>query len=225
MQMEWRAGSSAMRLGMVEDNRRLADELSDALTREGRFQMCWRAETLAAALGHLDDEVDVLLLDLGLPDGKGESLVKDFRIAQPRLRIVAHTVFDSERQVMAALRAGVDGYLLKGASIEQVEDSLRAAFEGGTPLSPAVARFLLRHVRNGDSQAASRSAEHPHLTPRERDVLEHLARGYSYRETAASLGIGTHTVAHHAKNLYSKLAANSCSEAVFEALRSGLIQL
>ena len=214
-----------MRLGIVEDNTRLADELAAALTRDGVFEVRWRADCLAAARAFLDDPVDVLLLDLGLPDGSGESLVQDFRRAQPALRIVAHTVFDSERQVMTALRAGVDGYLLKGASIDQVEDSLRAAFDGGTPLSPAVARFLLRHVRQGDRQAAADAAEQPHLTPRERDVLEHLARGYSYRETAESLGIGTHTVAHHAKNLYSKLAANSCSEAVFEALRSGLIRL
>jgi DNA-binding NarL/FixJ family response regulator len=214
-----------MRLGVIEDNQRLAEDLIAALSRSGRITLGWHAASLAAARKHLDDPVDVLLLDLGLPDGRGDSLVQSFRSAQPSIRIVAHTVFDSERQVMTALRAGVDGYLLKGASPEQVEESLQAARDGGTPLSPAVARYLLRRVRRDDEATTKPDSSQAQLTGRERDVLEHLARGYSYRETAESLGITTHTVAHHAKNLYSKLAANSCSEAVFEALRTGLIRL
>ncbi len=218
----------AARLGIVEDNDRLADDLIAALMPGGQFELGWRAASLAQARQHADQPVDLLLLDLGLPDGSGVELVDEFRCAQPGIRIVAHTVFDSERQVMLALQAGVDGYLLKGAAAVQVEEALSAALSGGTPLSPAVARYLLRRVRGeaADGAAAATEAEQPaQLTGRERDVLEHLARGYSYRETAESLGIRPHTVAHHAKNLYSKLAARSCSEAVFEAVRSGLIKL
>lgn len=213
-----------VRLGIVEDNDRLADDLLAALLPGGDFELGWRAASLAQARLHAADPVDLLLLDLGLPDGSGVELVADFRRLQPGLRIVAHTVFDSERQVMLALQAGVDGYLLKGAAAAQVEEALQAAMSGGTPLSPAVARYLLRRVR-GESRPSSEPEPAPLLTGRERDVLEHLARGYSYRETAESLGIRLHTVAHHAKNLYSKLAVHSCSEAVFEAARSGLIRL
>ena len=215
-----------LRLGIVEDHDRLVDDLVAALT-PAQFQLGWRAASLAQARQHLDDPVDLLLLDLGLPDGSGVALVEEFRRQQPAIRIVAHTVFDSERQVMLALQAGVDGYLLKGAAPAQVEENLQAAMAGGTPLSPAVARYLLRRVRGDAEQSRmpEQSEPPPSLTGRERDVLEHLARGYSYRETAESLGIRTHTVAHHAKNLYSKLAAHSCSEAVFEALRTGLTRL
>lgn len=215
-----------VRLGIVEDNDRLADDLLAALLPGGHFELGWRAASLAQARLHVAEAVDLLLLDLGLPDGSGVELVADFRRLQPGIRIVAHTVFDSERQVMLALQAGVDGYLLKGAAVAQVEEALQAAMSGGTPLSPAVARYLLRQLRGEAPRNAETDADaQPILTGRERDVLEHLARGYSYRETAESLGIRPHTVAHHAKNLYSKLAVHSCSEAVFEAARSGLIRL
>lgn len=220
-----------LRVAVVEDQSTVLDAVVDHLRASAGFEPAWTARNLASARACVDEPADVVLLDLGLPDGRGIELIPALRARRRPPAIVAFTVFDDEASVIEAIAAGVDGYVLKAASPEVLVDALRGAAAGESPISPAVAGFLLRRLRRDDAAArkapgaASRTDRLMALTARELEVLETLARGLSYREAAAKLGMSPATVAHHVKNLYPKLAASSRSEAVFRAVQEGLITL
>jgi DNA-binding NarL/FixJ family response regulator len=220
-----------VRVAVVEDDAAVATHLVGVLEAAASYRVAWIAGDLQQARRRLAQPFDVLLLDLGLPDGRGTDLVPSIRAAAPRASIVAFTVFDDESHVIEAIEAGVDGYALKDCRGDQLIEVLDSAMRGEAPISAAVAGYLLKRLRRAERTNAATPERSPPtpspeaLTPRERDVLELLARGLTYRETAQALGIGASTVAHHVRSLYPKLAANSRSEAVFNALRDGVITL
>ena len=176
---------------------------------------------------------DVLLLDLGLPDGRGTELLPLLRAPGRTCVVIAFTVFDDEANVTEAIAAGVDGYALKTVDAQVLFDTLDSATRGESPISPAVAGFLFKRLRRAERAAVAvpvPAGPGPELglmqlTSRERDVLEALARGVSYREAADTLGMSINTLSHHVKNLYPKLAATSRSEAIYHAVREGIIRL
>jgi DNA-binding NarL/FixJ family response regulator len=221
----------SVRVAILEDDPQVAQRLAELLGQTQQHRLVWLATDLQKARARLAETFDVLLLDLGLPDGRGTELIPLVRSAAPQARIVAFTVFDDETHVLEAIEAGVDGYALKNCSSEQLIEVLDGVMRGESPISSAVAGYLLKRLRRTERSNASpgheqsRGAGLMELTPRERDVLEMLARGLSYRETGQALGIGSSTVAHHVRSLYPKLAANSRSEAVFNAVRDGVIRL
>lgn len=217
---------------MLEDDPQVVHQITELLAGTMQHQLVWLATDLQAARAQLGQAFDVLLLDLGLPDGRGTELIPLVRDAAPEAYIVAFTVFDDESHVIEAIEAGVDGYALKNCSSEQLIEVLDGVMRGESPISAAVAGYLLKRVRRAERSRAAPPVQGRQpaptlmeLTPREREVLEMLARGLSYRETAQALGIGSNTVAHHVRSLYPKLAANSRSEAVFNAIRDGVIRL
>lgn len=219
-----------LRVAIVEDQPGVMAAIDACLRGAEDVCVVWTANSVEQARACLLTPVDVVLLDLGLPDGRGISLVPGLRARTPAPAIVAFTVFGDETSVVEAIAAGVDGYVLKTASSEVLLDAVRDAAAGESPISPAVAGYLLRRMRT--ETAAKPGANTPArgdrlmaLTARELEVLEALARGLSYREAAERLGISRGTVAHHVKNLYPKLAAGSRSEAVFRAVQEGLISL
>lgn len=216
-----------LRVAIVEDQAAVRDTLVACLRGVDGIEVAWAANSLADTRARLTAPADVVLLDLGLPDGRGTALVPLLRQCVPPPAIVAFTVFGDEASVVEAIAAGVDGYVLKTASAEVLVDAVRGAAAGESPISPAVAGYLLRRLRGGARDAGPLPPADPllALTPRELDVLQALARGLSYREVADRLGISPGTVAHHVKNLYPKLAAGSRSEAVFNAVQQGLITL
>ncbi|MCE3001995.1 MAG: response regulator transcription factor [Xanthomonadaceae bacterium] len=216
-----------LRVAIVEDQAAVRDTLVACLRDVDGIDVAWAANSLADARARLAAPTDVVLLDLGLPDGRGTALVPLLRQCVPPPAIVAFTVFGDEASVVEAIAAGVDGYVLKAASADVLVDAVRGAAAGESPISPAVAGYLLRRLRGTARDATPPPPVDPllALTPRELDVLQALARGLSYREVAVQLGISPGTVAHHVKNLYPKLAAGSRSEAVFRAVQQGLITL
>lgn len=138
------------------------------------------------------------------------------------------TVFADEAHVVAALEAGASGYLLKDGSAEYIADSITQMLAGGSPISTSIARYLLRRFRDTpDAAPDGKRGENdaPRLTARESDVLELVAKGFSYSEIGAALGMSVHTVTSHIKHIYRKLAVRSRGEAVFEASQLGLIKL
>jgi DNA-binding NarL/FixJ family response regulator len=165
----------------------------------------------------------VLLIDLALPDGNGVELIREARAKLPSIKIIVVSIFGDARSVVRAIEAGADGYLLKGAGEQQAEDAIRSVLGGGAPISPAVASHILARMRErGSSTRAELDAP---LTEKETAVLIDLAKGFRYKEVARLHGISPHTVADHVKSIYRKLAVNSRSEAVFEAVQAGLIKL
>jgi DNA-binding NarL/FixJ family response regulator len=229
------------KLAMVEDEIVSSDRVEQLLQTSWqehettRFHLAWHARSCAQAQNYIQqyaETPDVLLLDLGLPDGRGVDLIPNIRRRWPRCAIVAFTVFGDQSTVLEAIEAGVDGYLLKTTEADELLDTLISAVKGESPISSAVAGFLLRRLRKTQAQHAPSAEQKTDvrktimtLTTREHEVLESLARGYSYRETARRLGMSQHTVSHHVKNLYPKLVSTSRSEAVFRALQEGIIKL
>jgi DNA-binding NarL/FixJ family response regulator len=221
----------SIRIAIVEDDPAVQRGLVATLAQAPGYALSWLCADLASARRRLHEPFELMLLDLGLPDGRGIDLLPDLRGARPQARVVAFTVFDDEAHVLEAVEAGVDGYALKTVDVESLVDTLDSAMRGESPISPVVAGFLLRRLRRSERRASGTQASAAPidrvmaLTPRERSVLEALARGLSYREAAASIGMGVNTLSHHVKNLYPKLAANSRTEAVCHALREGIIRL
>jgi DNA-binding NarL/FixJ family response regulator len=180
------------------------------------------APTLAAARQQLDagPAPDLALVDLGLPDGDGTELIRLLVGRHPSCQVVVTTLFGDDGHVFPALRAGAHGYLLK----DQPEDRLGAALDGilrgEPPLSPTIARRLLREF---NTPPAPQADTHP-LTDREREVLILVSKGCRLPELVERLAISRHTVSDHLKNIYRKLKVNSRAEAALEAARLGLVR-
>lgn len=159
---------------------------------------------------------DLALLDLGLPDGSGIELVREF--AGGRAQIVITTIFDDDEHLFEALRAGANGYLLKDEPTETLVELLQGIGEGRPPLSSSVARRILHFFR-----PVAAAASTP-LSPRETEVLTLIARGYTVRDVADALGMSYNTAAGHLKSIYHKLAVNSRAEAAMEAVKLGIVR-
>ncbi|MCB1613496.1 MAG: response regulator transcription factor [Lysobacterales bacterium] len=214
--------SEVQSVAMVEDNLAVCEAVSAIIDASSEFRLAWMAHDLASARRKLLLGADVLMLDLGLPDGRGVDLLPQLRkLAKPPV-VVVFTLLGDEASVVEAISEGVDGYVLKNADPSSLLDTLRLAAAGESPISPAVAGYLLRRLRQSERAPAPVNRLMA-LTARERDVLEALARGLSYRDVATRLGMKPNTVAHHVRNLYPKLAATSRSEAVFRAVQDGIL--
>lgn len=175
------------------------------------------ASTLAEGRQRLRNEggYDLALVDLGLPDGDGTELVREF--GRQRTQIVITTIFDDDDHLFGALRAGASGYLLKDEPPEVLVDLLCGIGSGRPPLSASIARRMLNFFR---PPSPSRTL----LSPRETDVLTLVARGYTVRDVANTLGMSYNTAAGHLKSIYHKLSVNSRAEAAMEAVRLGVVR-
>ena len=171
---------------------------------------------------------DVLLTDLDLPDGSGLELIRLVRARGAGTQSMVITVFGDEQHVVAAIEAGALGYLLKDATAESIGRSILELIEGGSPMSPPVARYLLQRFAKTPQPAhvqAAATTGAAELSPREREVLTYIVKGFSYAEIARLLGLSTHTVATHVRRIYGKLEVHSRGEAVYEALATGLVKM
>ena len=170
---------------------------------------------------------DVYLVDLGLPDFSGLLLLPEISQQHPDANAMVISIFDDDKHVMAAIEAGATGYLLKDSDSRDVGDALRELHAGGSPLSPLIARTVLRLFREDRLHPPVDTRPEPMpsrgLTERETEVLRQLETGLAFREIAGALGISSHTVAQHVRNIYKKLAVRSRGKAVYEATKLGLL--
>ncbi len=173
-----------------------------------------------AALVALGQAPDLALIDLGLPDGSGLRLIEALQRDGAGTLCIVSTVFDDDAHVFPALRAGAEGYVLKDLPAGELARMLRGILDGQPPLSPSIARRLLRQFQPA-SPAPALQAEP--LTARETEVLQLIAKGYTVQQTAAALGLSPHTASGYVKDIYRKLSINSRAEATLEAARLGLV--
>ncbi|MGH1359702.1 MAG: LuxR C-terminal-related transcriptional regulator [Burkholderiaceae bacterium] len=238
---------ATIRVAIVEDDPHIRSYLGTSVEQEPDFELVGAADSVASGMLLLASQPDVLLVDLGLPDGCGLDLVKAASKECPDTEVAAITTFGDESHVLGALEAGATGYLLKDGTVDIILASIRELYAGGSPISPSIARHLLRRLREPSNpkptepEVGSRRSEFVArepaagadsaarsvalLTPRETTVLQQIAKGYSYDEISTALGISVHTVTTHIKHIYRKLAVRSRGEAVFEAMQLGLIKL
>lgn len=210
---------------LVEDDPNTRDRLAAAIVAHPELSLQAAVGSCAAARRELARATPaVLLTDLGLPDGDGTELIRALRGQGLATLPMVITVFGDEKHVVAAIEAGALGYLLKDGSPEYVGRSILELLAGGSPVSPAIARYLLR--RFGSLPAASApSDEPPRLTDRESETLRLIMKGFSYAEAGAVMGVAESTVTSHVRSIYRKLEVHSRSEAVYEALQLGLVKL
>jgi DNA-binding NarL/FixJ family response regulator len=170
---------------------------------------------------------DVLLVDLGLQDISGLEVIGFVAARYPDCNILVVSIFGDEEHVLPALEAGARGFLLKGALTRDITLDIRELSNGGSPLSPIIARQVLKRLRPAADAAvgAANGGEDAKdtLTSREVEILRMIARGFSYAETAELLAISVQTVHTHLKRIYRKLAVHSKTEAVFEADQRNLL--
>lgn len=159
---------------------------------------------------------DIALVDLGLPDGSGIELIEDILRHSPATLCVVASIYNDDRHIFPALRAGARGYLLKDQPVAAIVAALTGIHAGQPPLSPAIARRMLSFFQPAQTIPA------PVLTERETDVLRFIAKGMTQPETARLLGISVHTVAGYVKDLYRKLNVSSRAEAALVARDIGL---
>lgn len=178
------------------------------------------AEDVASGRAALQSPPPLVLCDLGLPDGSGMQLIEMLVRDAPQTQVVVTTVFDDDAHLFPALRAGAHGYLLKDATVESIAELLRGIVDGQPPLSPSIARRVLRHFQ---APAPATTTSDSPLTARERDVLKLIAKGLTVIDTATALQLTRHTVAGYVKDIYRKLQINSRAEATLEATRRGLV--
>lgn len=213
------------RVIVVEDDDRLRDYALQVLAAAGEIEVIGQAANLADGLALADLKPDLALLDLGLPDGSGIDLIEAIRTSNPACRILVFTVFEDRTSVLGTLKAGADGYILKDTSAEALLAHARATLAGETPISARAASHLLSLVRDEPVVEEPAAAGAPHLSTRERELLEYLARGVSRKEAARIMGISPYTVAEYVQSIYRKLQVKSRGEAVYEAIQARLIRL
>ncbi|PRB84496.1 response regulator transcription factor [Pseudomonas sp. MYb185] len=187
------------------------------------------SSNLAQARVHMQEQpIALALVDLGLPDGSGIELISELRSADPGLYIVVISAWSTEDLILAALRAGATGYILKERDDLEISFSIRNVLRGGVSIDPFIARRILAllpgspplqdstHADGSDDAAVS-------LSRRETEILQLVGQGFTNREIAESLFISRYTVETHIKNTYKKLAVSSRTRAVNEARLLGLL--
>lgn len=216
-----------IRVAVVEDDAACRIALVAALNAAADMRLLWalagRAEALAALNVPGAEAPDVLLVDLGLPDGNGLEVIAAARARWPRVAPMVSTIFGDETNVLQAIEAGALGYLLKDLPAHAVVDEVRHLHAGGSPISPMVARKLLL-LRQTSAMPAPVTAEaETALSAREVEVLRLVARGHTLDEVALALGVSRHTVRSFVRRLYAKLQVKTRAQAVHVGLRQGWI--
>ena len=228
------------RVLIVEDNLPMRGFFAASVQRSDQLHLAGSVGTVAEACAWLDDPVnavDVLLTDLGLPDGSGLQVIRHARQRHQECEALVISMFGDEDNVLASIEAGALGYIHKDAAPDDIAKTILEMKGGASPISPMIARRVLFKYRSMQSNVPSApvvadftaikndplTAEKSILSPREQEVLELIARGFSYAEIADLKNLSVHTIQTHIKSLYGKLEVHSKMEAVLEATRMGLL--
>ncbi|HEY4370620.1 MAG TPA: response regulator transcription factor [Burkholderiales bacterium] len=237
--MQTATAASPIHLVLVEDDVYFQEALRLAVRDAADIRLTGVFNTRAAALDALDGPpADVLLVDLGLPDGSGIDVIRAAQSRWPGCAVMVSTTFGDEAHVLQSIEAGATGYLLKDSSAPRIADEIRSLHGGGSPISPLIARQVLLRFRGQEragaeapkaaadtavaTEGAARGAV---LSERERQVLELITKGFSYEEIARLMDISRHTVRTFVRRIYAKLEVGSKAEAIYEARSQGLLSI
>ena len=214
---------------LIEDDRSVHRFVQTALQLKPEWKLVGYSDTFAHACSEAPkSDADVYLVDLGLPDGSGDDILTLLSQRRPDAELLVFTVFGDERRLIKALKRGATGYVLKGCRTDELIDAIGNIRGGGAPISPLLARMLLKQFKDVeeedavDSQPPAVDWNHD-LSDRETEVLKLVAQGYINREIAERLGVGVDTVATYIKRMYRKLAITSRVQAVKAAQARGLL--
>ena len=204
----------------IDDQREIREGLGVLIDATQGYKCVGRYRSMEEALVSIGpNPPDVALVDIGLPGMSGIDGIKILKERYPRLVSLVLTVYSDDARIFAALCAGACGYLLKKTPPARLLEALREAVDGGSPMSPEVARSvigLFRDIRppqNADYE----------LTPHETRLLKMMVEGHNYKSAAKEFGVTTHAISFHMRRIYEKLQVHSKSEAVAKALKNRLV--
>lgn len=208
-----------MRLWIVDDHAGFRRDLVRVLERRGF--LC--EKVLSSARGLFSDLAkgpvpDVVLLDLRMPQVSGLEALQEMRRLFPALKVILLTASDDEKDLLEGLRKGAAGYLLKTSTPDEIEAAIRRACRGGVTVDPDLNRHLVDQLREAPEEEGAT------LSPKEFEVLRHLADGKPAKQIAVAMDLSIHTVDSHLRNLYRKLNAPNQSAAVARAFRLGILR-
>ncbi len=229
--------AATIHVAIVEDDPDFRAALSKVVQAAPDMRLAHTAATRAEGLLMLQGPpADVLLVDLGLPDGSGIDVIQTAVVQWPSCHIMVSTNFGDETHVMRSIEAGAAGYLLKDSSPARMSDEIRSLASGGSPISPIIARQVLARFRAGASgqagaAAAPEAAANTEkaaaaaglLSAREREVLDYITRGFTTHEIARLMQLSHFTVRTFVRRIYDKLKVTSKTEAIYEARTLGLL--
>ena len=210
-----------LRIAIVEDESDTRDRLVTLIQSQSEFEWIGDTDTVEGGLQLLSQsKPDILLVDLGLPDGSGIQLIEAIRTLRLDTQALVISGFHDEHRVFTALESGAKGYILKHEDDQEVLNGIQTILSGGAPISPTIAKLML----NRFAKPTLPDVELPEqLTERQQKILKFLSQGFTAKEIAEKLSISYYTVTTHIKNIYDKLQVNSRIEALIEAKKIGYL--
>lgn len=209
--------ASPIKVSIVEDNDKLRESLAIMIDGASGFACVSTHASAEEALRQIPQrKPDVVLMDIHLAGKSGVECVQELKVAMPSLRIIMHTVYEDEEQLFKSLRAGASGYLLKRTTPAKLLEAISEVNAGGSPMTAQIARMVVEHFHQFEATKPSSPSET--LTAREREILDHLAKGYRNKEIADMLSLSTDTVRAHLRKIYEKLHVSSRTAAVVKYL-------
>ncbi|HWB24976.1 MAG TPA: response regulator transcription factor [Chitinophagaceae bacterium] len=206
---------------IFEDNKHLRDSLYFLVNTSAEFECIAAFPDTRQALQHVKHfNPDVIIMDIEMPVMNGIDTTRLIKGEFPGMKIMILTVFEDKERIFQALCAGGSGYLLKNSTPQQIIQGLSDTYKGGSPLSPSVAKMVVQFFQLTMPVV---NAEDYNLTPKEKELLECLADGKSYKMIADKMGISIETVKTHIKSVYRKLHVNSSHEAVAKVIRQRIV--
>ena len=208
--------SAKRTIAIIEDDSLLRETFTEALSLSEGWKVmgCYgRAESAIPAIQ--ENPPDACLVDIQLPGLSGIQLLRKLKPLCPKTQFLMVTVFEDADRVFEALAAGASGYVLKRDIDEKLLEALDDVVEGGSPMSSGIARKVVQHFQ----MPVTEPDEEYHLTQRERETLDLLAKGYLYKEIAHELGVRLETVSFHLGNIYRKLHVRTRTEAVLKYMK------
>jgi DNA-binding NarL/FixJ family response regulator len=204
-----------IQVALVEDDEEIRANLTHRISRNASYRLVCSYPDAEAAIADLPRcKPDVVLMDINLPGVDGVECVRQLKQKLPDVQFIMLTVYEDSNRLFKSLMAGASGYLLKRTGPDKLLAAIREVYEGGSPMTPQIARRVVQHF----SQAPGQSGELEALTPREKDVLNQLSKGFRYKEIVHNLGISSGTLHSYIRNIYEKLHVHSRTEAVVKYL-------
>lgn len=204
---------------IFEDNTRLRQSLEMLLNDEENFHVAASFPDCDKADKQVEKyNADIVVMDIDMPGIGGIAGVKKIKNTNPEVKVIMHTMFDDDSRIFDSICSGADGYMLKNTSPLQLINALQEVMTGGVPMSPFVAQKVFQHFRHSKIEA-----EQFDLTAREKEILELLVKGNSYKMIADKCDVTIDTVKKHLQNIYHKLHVNCGTEAVAKALRHKIV--
>ncbi len=210
-----------IRVAIIEDKREISEGLGILINGTVGFRCVGNFGSMEEALDGIGRcAPHIALVDIGLPGMSGIEGIRILKEQHPSLLMLMLTVYDDDERIFDALCAGACGYLLKKTPPARIIDSLREAVDGGSPMTPEVARRVVSLFRNVRTRPPAAFA----LTPHETRLLKMLVDGHNYKTAAAALGVSVNTISYHVRHVYEKLQVHTKYEAVAKALQHRLVE-